>query len=930
VAPLLALLLGAAPRIAAQSTGATITGMVLDAETRAPVPLARVGVEGTPLLALTDSAGRYRLTSVPAGPRIVTARRIGFAETRVQVVAPPRGNLTLDLALARSSLLLEDVRVTADAAGTARGELGTATVIGRDAIANQTAASLLGVLELVPGTPLAPPGLDGPQQIALRTVPTSGSGPPTPGVASASSASELAAFGTLIVLDGIPLSNNANLQTPGPRAELRPPGVSRGGVDLRRIPATTLERVEVIRGIPSARYGDLTQGAIIVDTRAGEVRPDALVRYDPYSIEGSLVGGRTLGDRHAVTATGDVTRTRISPGLSDAAAYRVAVQLAHQYGRPATQAFGMDPRFSLDTRLDLWQLRFDRPEQPGLLPGSASSQRDRGLRLSQRMRLRGGETRALEFSVAIDHARQHAFTQGLRLRPALPFTDRLTEGRSTGFFVGGSYLSQLTVDGSPWMLYGRLEGQGAPAWLGVMHELRGGVETRREWNDGAGVQFDIATPPQVSFNGVNGFDRPRPYDDVPDVGTTAFYADDRLTIPFAGTGTFEMQAGVRLDLLHVDGWPATVRDVALQPRLTAQLSPRPWIRLRASAGEVAKTPPLASLSPAPQYYDVVNVNWFTNDPAERLAVVTTFIRDPTNPDLGFSIARKAEVGLEVTRGEAALSFVRFSDRIRDAVGFRSVPTSIGRDRYSLTDSTTGTGQPPGIIEPPYATDVIPVLIDRPENNLTVRNSGWELTAAFPEIVPLRTRIEVQGAWIETRLDNADVDFGSRSRFSDFQLMQSQSRAPFWEGATRFGERALLTTRLVHHRADLGLVITGTVQHTLEDATRDIAGVDTLAFAGYLTRDGTLVHVAPDERADPQYADLRQPRAGVLGTLASAPSDWLMSLQVAKSLPFGGRLSFYAFNALDRRGRFAASGSAARVYPQVRYGAEITLPLTGWR
>jgi hypothetical protein len=94
VAPLLALLLGAAPQIAAQSTGATITGMVLDAETRAPVPLARVGVEGTPLLALTDSAGRYRLTSVPAGPRNVTARRIGFAETRVPVVAPPRGNLT--------------------------------------------------------------------------------------------------------------------------------------------------------------------------------------------------------------------------------------------------------------------------------------------------------------------------------------------------------------------------------------------------------------------------------------------------------------------------------------------------------------------------------------------------------------------------------------------------------------------------------------------------------------------------------------------------------------------------------------------------------------------------------------------------------------------------------------------------------------------
>lgn len=72
----------------------------------------------------------------------------------------------MDIAMAAVALRMTEVHVTADANGRARGELGSASVMTRDAIANQGANSLAGVLELVPGVPLQPPGLDQVQQIA--------------------------------------------------------------------------------------------------------------------------------------------------------------------------------------------------------------------------------------------------------------------------------------------------------------------------------------------------------------------------------------------------------------------------------------------------------------------------------------------------------------------------------------------------------------------------------------------------------------------------------------------------------------------------------------------------------------------------------------------------------------------------------------------
>ena len=894
---------------------ADITGRVTDAKTGEPLPLVQVRVEGVQIGRTTDSAGVYRLPGVPSGPQVLRAQRIGYAPVRMAVTVPLSGALTQNLTMAASALQLEGVVVTADVIGRAQGELrpelGTASVIGREAIAEQPATTLGGVLSLIPGMPLQAPGLASTQQVSLRSA-----------VTTSAASTDLAAFGTTIVLDGVPLSNNTNLQH-APAGVYGVSGEAGAGIDLRRLPASTIERVEVIRGVPSARYGDLTQGAVIVETRAGVIDPDASLQFDARSWDASLVAGRQVFRTQTVSANADVARYLVSPGVTDDQALRLTFQLAHRV------AFGQerqgDPRLLLDTRLDISHLREDRQLRPEELTQYMTWNRQWMVRFSNRTRLRLGNRSRLQLTLSLDRESQQSYWQQDQTSGAMPFTDRLTPGQSVGHFIAGQYLARLTLDGVPWQAYGRIEAELHGGWLGFDHALLVGAELRREWNAGPGYNFDIAQPPQISFNGVEGFDRPRPFSQIPPLATWALYADDRLTRVIPGNMLLSVQAGARLDALNRGtSWTSSVRDALLEPRLNVELGIRPWLRLRGGWGQTAKLPSLDELYPAPSYYDLVNVNYYANDPAERLAVLTTFILDPTNPNLGFSKATKAEAGLEAEVGGAALSAVVYHERLTGGVGVQPEPGYLLRDHYQLQPGAPGT--PPTLIQPPDYADTIPVLLQRRANNTTVSTDGVELTALLPEIHWLRTRFEIQGAWIQTQTNEGGFDVGGPTRFQDFQITPSQERIPYWDPAVHGGRTVIATYRIIHQQPQVGLVITAAIQHNIADRVWDQGGTDTLSFAGYMTRSGQLVPVPPDQRTDPQYADLRRQRTGLFVDERTTPADWLMSLQVAKTLPFNGRLSFWACNVLVRRGYFLEPMVEPRFYDSRRFGLELTLPL----
>jgi len=261
--------------------------------------------------------------------------------------------------------------------------------------------------------------------------------------------------------------------------------------------------------------------------------------------------------------------------------------------------------------------------------------------------------------------------------------------------------------------------------------------------------------------------------------------------------------------------------------------------------------------------------------------------------------------------------------LHGAVTVRRDPFTLPRDRYTLVDTAQGTGHPGRIVDPSIGSNPIPIFLDRYVNGGRLGSRGVEFTLAFPVIPMLRTRLEVSGATLRTTFATDDRDFGGLSAVNGFTLDTSVKRIAFFEGASQRARRGIVTWRVVHHQPELGLVITGTVQQRIGDQRVVTGRTDSLSFVGYITRTGELVRVPDADKLLPENKDLRAARAGTARTTISSPDDWIISLQVVKSLGSNGRLSFYVFNALDKLATFG-SGSV-RSLPSSRFGAELTLP-----
>jgi TonB-linked SusC/RagA family outer membrane protein len=101
-----------APVIAQQST-TTISGVVKDETSGAPIPGVKVSVIGAPHAAATNEQGRYSIPGVSSGTYSLEARRIGYSLSRKDNVHVAGATVTVDFALNSTPLSLEAVTVSA-------------------------------------------------------------------------------------------------------------------------------------------------------------------------------------------------------------------------------------------------------------------------------------------------------------------------------------------------------------------------------------------------------------------------------------------------------------------------------------------------------------------------------------------------------------------------------------------------------------------------------------------------------------------------------------------------------------------------------------------------------------------------------------------------------------------------------------------------
>ncbi len=133
--------------LGAQAPGGTITGRVVDSTTQQPLAGVTVLLEGTTRGTVTGNDGSFRLSDVPAGPRSVRARRIGY-NTQLRTVNVGSGaTATVSFALVASASFLDQVVVVGYSSQKKSDITGAVATLDLESVESRRVADVAQVLQ---------------------------------------------------------------------------------------------------------------------------------------------------------------------------------------------------------------------------------------------------------------------------------------------------------------------------------------------------------------------------------------------------------------------------------------------------------------------------------------------------------------------------------------------------------------------------------------------------------------------------------------------------------------------------------------------------------------------------------------------------------------------------------------------------------------
>ncbi|HLM68098.1 MAG TPA: TonB-dependent receptor plug domain-containing protein, partial [Longimicrobium sp.] len=215
-------------RLHAQRPG-ELAGRVSDARSDAPVEMALVEIPALGAQAWTDEAGRFRFRGLEPARYDVRVTRTGYAPRNA--VAEVRNGQEAWIAVRLTSTV---IRLDAVTVSGVPDPLREGTQVTRAEIERSGARTAADLVERVPGAVVRQTSPTGPRTVSIR-----GGAPDA----------------VLVLVDGVPLNDPVT-----------------GEADLSAVPAQSIDRVTVIAGAQSARYGPRAEtGVVLIETRTGEV-----------------------------------------------------------------------------------------------------------------------------------------------------------------------------------------------------------------------------------------------------------------------------------------------------------------------------------------------------------------------------------------------------------------------------------------------------------------------------------------------------------------------------------------------------------------------------------------------------------------------------------------------------------------------------------
>lgn len=717
----------------------SFSGNVKDKENIENIFMAVVGFKEIGIWTTCDDKGNFKITNIPNGEYTLVVSSLGYKTYRKRIIIPFKQN-RIQIYLNSDIHHLKEIFVIARE----NRKTNTNSRINRDAISHLQPTSFKELLELLPGNSSIDPSMGKVNIVSLRQV---GNDINT-------------SLGTSILIDGAPISNDANIQSIDGcyDSKINRRNNTGFGVDLRKISTDDIEKVEIVRGIPSVRYGDLNSGLIKIKRRTGKSRYRARFKANPNSKLFYLGKGYRLGDKSFLNVGLDYLNYKIDP-CNDLSNYkRITASL-----RFNKRLLKDENIFDINTNLDYTGSFDDEKEDLEINNGRKDFYKNSYNKVRSSTNIiwrknKRGFFKKMEFylSSSLTHNEQIRNLLISQERD-IPWTREKLEGIHDGVYLPFKYQANFKSDAQPFTLFSKLNMDFQYNTKYLKQNISVGFDYKYDKNLGRGEIYDPYRPLFLAS------ERSRRYSDVPSLQRISCYLEDNLSLNF-NDYSLNMIMGIRTTkLLNLKRAYSISNKIFVEPRFNLIfkfpsfdfLNKNTTIGFNIGYGQHKRFPVLTHLYPQKQYFDLQLLNYYHVNKAYRRIVFDTHIVDPTNYKIAEADNRKFELGFDFNFGGNSFSITAFTERLssgfRDSKGYKSF---ISREYDSSAIDHAHITSKPNLDDMNYKLDTALYMYNKSSNGALLVKKGIEYQLSFKRIEILATRLTISGAWFRTRYSDS--------------------------------------------------------------------------------------------------------------------------------------------------------------------------------
>lgn len=903
-----------------------VVGKVVDPQNK-PLELVNIKIVETNQYAITDKNGLFRVNGTETN-NILTLEFsfIGFQKLRLPLTVKAGETNLGNIALKVLDLSLENIEINAKRNYT--GQTNSSLIITRDLIEQTPALSVNDLLNQIPNRKIQPPSLQNVQNINLRAA----YAPTTDGKGSFELNN---AFGIAIIMDGNTISNNANMQSFNPG---RAGGVGSsfitsgsygirgtgdtgktgytgdytfGGTDLRQIPADNIESIEVIAGVAPAKYGDLTDGAIIIERQAGKSPAYVRMQLRDNATSYGFSKGFEISPKYG----------SVNVGINYVNSFQDNRDKLKSYRRINTNAmwtnsFGKTNRLkntlSVDYGRNLDGIKYDPDDEKSTRTKFDSWNFSVANRSNYRFS--SGFLKNVQLNLRYSAGHQVSYKEELVNDAYVLYSTATTTGIHEGYYDSGVYTAKSLIDGRPITAAANLDFTGGFATGNLVHNLSFGTSFSYSANKGLGQTID-PNEPRGTVRAANtslGTKSSERYYDFrlalaqKDLG---FYIEDLFTATVLGK-PLSVRAGMRSDIQN--GY------TSFSPRTNLNYEVNKNLRFGVAYGLSYKSPGLAQRYPGPTFYEIPLLNAYNGKVNESTYLLYVERYEPSSANLKPSKSESIELSAQIKIDKFSLSITAFNKKSRNGISTVQNLQSIELPTYS---ATINPGAKPTVTQTgirPYAINYFNFA-----NDLFSDNQGFEIILNTPEIKEIKTSFNVSGGLFRTA-------YKSTSNILSSKVPNTIPTDPNYafigvyepDNTKSYFSNGRITS--VTHIPKLSLVVSFVAEFDI--LNKNITPASSQIPIGYYNRLNQYIPITNFDKSNTSYGHLyKTPEELSENDLPRVISNYHLS--IAKEIKKRFKFAFNVYNVFNHNPYYTTS-TGTYIFPNSSptFGAELSIKL----